>query len=158
MRLLLDKMSKHMPHINEHQYGLDDALAIAARHRINVAFLPYPDGVDGYYTENRQFTPPRRSIVLNSKLSETRQTLTLLHELTHYFLHATMWTGHCFWSKANPEEGDELQELEAEAISLIAYVPLHMLEEEDHLEFARDHADFARLLEKRKRVYETYGI
>lgn len=92
-------------------------------------------------------------IVLAEKLKGLKKTFVMFHELAHHFLHGARDRASAFYFNLL----DDKNEFEADALALIALIPVSSLRSFDFLE---EHPNrYARKLYKdRQRLYFLYGV
>lgn len=92
-------------------------------------------------------------IVLSKKLKGLKKTFVMFHELAHYFLHGARDTASAFYFNLL----DDKNEFEADALALVALIPVSSL---NSFQFLEDHPNrYARKLYKdRQRLKFLYEI
>lgn len=144
MKNALKKLAKYG--FNRRELPEEDLLKICESEEITVLFLDVPTSF--YFSvEGKCF------IVLKKSLRGLRRAFALAHELAHHFLHGGQDSANAFF------EGllESKNEFEADALALIALIPLHSLNDFDFLE---NHPNrYARkLYRERQKVHFLYGV
>ncbi len=144
MNLSLEKLEKYG--FNHRILTEDDFYRICESEAIKVLELDAPTSF--YFCASGQFF-----IVLQKKLKGLRKTFAMFHELSHHFLHGGRTIESAFFFGMLESKN----EFEADALALIALLPIFQLKNFDFLD---EHPNrFARKLYKdRQQLNFLYGI
>ena len=141
MLLTLHQMQKRIPQLNRTALTDLDFWRISRREKIIVREIAL--AVNGYYEQYRG----RHYIILNRDLRGVVWLQTAFHEMFHYFLHSGSRT---FFNNG----GDSKPEKEADALALIALIPLPVLV----MMSDNPQGDLAALIPARSALYAEYQI
>jgi Zn-dependent peptidase ImmA (M78 family) len=158
MNLLLDSMLEHFPKLNRRPYGWEDIELITKKHRINLTVTNYNPEILGYYCTRKTAKRVKKFIMVNAILDEMGRTFIGLHELAHYFLHVPITSRQYFYCRRNALQTEAKHDAEANAVALIAMIPLWMLIDHSGAGFDTLEPEFVNLLIRRQRVWESWGL
>lgn len=144
MKLSLKKLEKYG--FNKRELTETDFYAICEREKITVLET---DASASFYMS----VSGKSFIVLKKNLRGLKRTFTMFHELAHHFLHGGRGVNQAFYFGLL----DTKQEFEADAIALLALVPLSCLNSFDFLE-THPNRYAKKLYRERQRLYFLYGI
>lgn len=144
MKYSLEKLKKYG--FNERQLSADDFYNICEVE--NITIIEMETSTSFYMTANN-----KSFIILKKNLRGLRRNFTQFHELAHHFLHGGRGITGAFYFGLL----DNTQELEADALALIALIPLPELKS---YEFLEDHPNryAVKLFRERQRLYFLYGV
>ena len=158
MNLLLETMTRHFPRLNHRAYDWEDVENVAARHRIHVTIAEYEPNILGYYCTRKTEKRVKKHIVINAILGPTDKTFVALHELAHYFLHVPVSSRQYFFCRKSANQIASKHDCEANAFALIAMLPLWMLIDAEGSGYAALDPGLVLLLQKRKLLWEAWGV
>lgn len=126
-----------------------DFVRICKRFKIGVTFMPL--STPGYYYRCNG----RDHIAIDSRLKGKKRLFTMFHELGHYLMHApeTGATANFFGVIENSRE-----EQEADAFAWCCLFPLRLALTKTKAELMAEEGYSVREIERRKTIYERYGI
>jgi Zn-dependent peptidase ImmA (M78 family) len=141
MKLLLDSLKPYG--FNERRFTELDLYNLAEREKIQII----ERGIKNSFYINPGGAPV---IALGSSLKGLERTFALGHEIAHHLLHSSGGPVAYFYKLSSTKE-----EAEADALSLIALIPIRELARPRIL----NESEFAwYLYEQRKRLYYQYGV
>jgi Zn-dependent peptidase ImmA (M78 family) len=139
MRLAFEKIKSLLPALNIRPLTESDFWFAAERYDIQVFEIPLKK--NGYYV----FEDEQDYIFLRATLKGILWLETANHELMHALLH-------------HPDEGiHDRQQQEADALALIAMMPIGILESLSHSEGSLDREHY-ELLQKRLEVFKRWNL
>lgn len=122
----LARLTRFVPGVNEREFTLDDFYKIAADHQIYVAECRLPIAIRGYFTSTTDRNCAGKWIVFNDRLSNLEKLHVGLHELVHYFLHASFLDHATYFCQA-AHQFDSRNDFEADVLSLVWLIPRRRL-------------------------------
>ena len=147
MNFILDKLSRLRIGWNERVLDEHDFERLCRRVRIRVEEMPLRPGGFYYRVRGRDY------IAIDSRLTGVRKLAVQFHELAHFLFHTPeSGTAANFHGLARTR-----QEIEADAFSLCAIMPLTLIKERSPAELIDDGFP-ADLIAERLTIFERQGI
>ncbi|MBS4027204.1 MAG: hypothetical protein KGZ58_01095 [Ignavibacteriales bacterium] len=151
MNLSLEKIKETFPFINEKAYTSNDFWRVAKSLKIIVKEEPLL--IDGYYKVEKG----KPVILINIDLPPVEWTLTAFHELVHHLLDFPYKKSSVLLYR-DVQKMQSIQEERAEAIALILMIPILKLKELEETPFDQPHPFTQKVLVKRQRIFERFGV
>ena len=151
MYLTTSRIKEVFPDFNERPHDESDFWRAAKKERVIVREEPLL--IDGYYKVCRN----KPYILINSELAAVDWLLTAFHELAHHLLDAPYKKSSVLLYR-DLQVFESKQERRAEQVALVLLVPQKQLAELENTPFDELHPYTQKLLIKRQRIYEEYGI
>lgn len=151
MNLSLEKIKETFPDLNERDHTSNDFWRAAKSLKILVKEEPML--IPGYYKVFRN----QPVILLNSDLPPMEWLLTAFHELTHHLLDFPYKKSSVLLYR-DVQKLQSIQEERAEAVALILLVSIPKLRELEGTPFDQLHPFTQKVLIKRQRVFEKFGV
>lgn len=149
MNLILTRLLKSIPHLNQRALTETDFYKLCRKERIAVKEIPLKENIYGYYTNLKG----KCYIVINRNLPKMRWLEVAFHELGHHYLHAPVPQSVFF----NSQQLSHKQEFEAQTLALLALIPqsfLKTLEMDEDLIFEYP----LHLIEERIKLFQDFRV
>lgn len=122
---------------------------LCRRFKIKVIFYNQSNNGFHYRCKSKDY------IVIDPRLTERERVFTMFHELGHYLMHAPAYGASANFSGLIK---DSATEREANAFALSCVFPLKLLTGKSMAELMSEEGYSRGAIDKRREVYEQYGI
>lgn len=130
---------------------LDESTFFKLCRRFRIKVLFYNQSQNGFHYRCKG----QDYIVIDPRLTATKRLFTMYHELGHFLMHAPAYGATANFSGLVK---DTATEREADAFALTCLFPLTLLRAKSTSDLITEEGFSLAVIEKRRKIYEQYGI